>query len=193
MSLNQNLKESVKKAQAIIFASGDGISLQKLMEVLEIDKKQMKYIIDEIKEVYNEENSGIVLMQSGDVYAFVSNIIAAQEIKQALSVKKNTPLSNAAMETLAIIAYNQPISRAFIEQVRGVDSTSSVNTLITRGLIEEAGRLDIPGRPISYKTTPVFLRSFSLNSLENLPQITKAVIKEAENDNQGQEDDEYNL
>ncbi len=165
------VKQNLKMAEAIIFASGDGISQARLKETLDVDNKQMQYIIDSIKEKYNSNQSGIVFMQNSENLFFTTNIEAQDLIREALSVKKNTTLTNAAMETLAIIAYNQPVSRAFVEQVRGVDSTSSINTLVARNLVEEAGRLDIPGRPISYKTTPVFLRSFSLESLSDLPKI----------------------
>ncbi len=165
------VKQNLKMAEAIIFASGEGISQNRLKEILDIDQKQMQYIIDSIKEKYNSIESGIVFIQNSENLLFTTNLEAADLIREALSVKKNSLLTNPAMETLAIIAYNQPVSRAFVEQVRGVDSTSSINTLVARNLIEEAGRLDIPGRPISYKTTPVFLRSFSLESLSDLPKI----------------------
>ncbi len=165
------VKHNLKMAEAIIFASGEGVSKNRLKEILDIDQKQMQYIIDSIKEKYNSIESGVVFMQNSENLFFTTNIEAADIVRDALSVKKNSALTNPAMETLAIIAYNQPVSRAFVEQVRGVDSTSSINTLVARNLIEEAGRLDIPGRPISYKTTPVFLRSFSLESLSDLPKI----------------------
>ena len=167
MTINQ----SVKAAEAVIFAAGEGISLEALMNILEVDEKQLMYIIDMLKEKYNHDGSGVIVVSNTDSVAFTTAPDIADIVYKALSVKKNTPLSNAAMETLAIIAYNQPVSRAFIEQVRGVDSTSSVKTLLERNLIEEAGRLDIPGRPLSYKTTDVFLRSFSLNSLAELPKV----------------------
>ena len=165
------LDQSIKAAEAIIFASGDGMTFAALMEVLEIDEKQMQYILDTLMDRYYSNNSGIVLVQNSDIISFTTAKEQSEIVHKALAVKKNSPLSNAAMETLAIIAYNQPVSRAFIEQVRGVDSTSSVQTLLARNLIEEAGRLEIPGRPISYKTTATFLRSFSLNSLADLPII----------------------
>lgn len=165
------IEQNIKHAEAIIFAGGDGISTQSLMEVLDIDQKQLNFIISALSEKYGGENSGIKLAKSDKTLCFVTSDDTADMVYKALSAKKSSPLSNAAMETLAIIAYNQPVSRAFIEQVRGVDSTSSVQTLLNRNLIEEAGRLDIPGRPISYKTTPVFLRSFSLESLEELPKV----------------------
>ena len=92
-------------------------------------------------------------------------------IRRAFEIKRNAPLSQAALEVLAIIAYNQPVTRAFAEQVRGVDSSGVISTLVEKGLIEEAGRLDLPGKPIAYRTTPLFLRSFGLESLEDLPPV----------------------
>lgn len=165
------IEQNIQSAEAIIFASGDGISFENLKDVLEIDDKQMEYIISTLEEKYNTEKSGVLLSRNEDVISFVTHQDAADIVYKALNEKKNSPLSNAAMETLAIIAYNQPVSKAFIEQVRGVDSNSSVQNLLHKGLIEEAGRLEIPGRPISYRTTAVFLRSFSLESLADLPKI----------------------
>lgn len=165
------INECIRSAEAIIFASGDGITFDSLMAVLETDEKRTQFVLDSLKDKYNTDNSGVNLIQNTDSISFATAKDTSEIVYKALSVKKNSPLSNAAMETLAIIAYNQPVSRAFIEQVRGVDSTSSVQTLLNRGLIEEAGRLDIPGRPLSYKTTAVFLRSFSLTSLADLPKI----------------------
>ncbi len=165
------LDQSIRAAEAIIFASGDGMTFEALMGVLEVDEKQLQYILDMLKDRYYDSNSGIVLIQNSDIISFTTSKEQSEIVHKALAVKKNSPLSNAAMETLAIIAYNQPVSRAFIEQVRGVDSTSSVQTLLARNLIEEAGRLEIPGRPLSYRTTATFLRSFSLNSLADLPRI----------------------
>ncbi|MEG1862644.1 MAG: SMC-Scp complex subunit ScpB [Oscillospiraceae bacterium] len=189
------LEENLKAAEAIIFASGEGISAQSLKEVLDLDLKQLQYIISALEEKYDEETSGIKLIKNTDVLCFATSEDTAESVYRALSVKRSSPLSNAAMETLAIIAYNQPVSRAFIEQVRGVDSTSSVQTLIAKNLIEEAGRLDIPGKPISYKTTSVFLRSFSLEGLGQLPKV-KSTVSEGQlsTDDYTAEDrgDEYN-
>ena len=173
------LKQAIKAAEAIIFASGDGMTFSALMGILEVDEKEMQYIVDTLKDKYYSDNSGIVLVQNTDIISFTTSKEQSEIVHNALAIKKNSPLSNAAMETLAIIAYNQPVSRAFIEQVRGVDSTSSVQTLLARNLIEEAGRLEIPGRPLSYKTTATFLRSFSLNSLADLP-VVKAEKEEGQ-------------
>lgn len=165
------IEQSMNAAEAVIFASGDGISTQKLKELLDLDLKQLQFILSALHEKYDGINSGIKLVKNTELVFFTTSEEHAEIIYTALSQKKNSPLSNAAMETLAIIAYNQPVSRAFIEQVRGVDSTSSVQTLLARNLVEEAGRLDIPGKPISYKTTPIFLRSFSIEGLAQLPKI----------------------
>ena len=186
------LKQAIKAAEAIIFASGDGMTFSALMEILEVDEKEMQYIVDTLKDKYYADNSGIVLVQNTDIISFTTSKEQSEIVHNALAIKKNSPLSNAAMETLAIIAYNQPVSRAFIEQVRGVDSTSSVQTLLARNLIEEAGRLEIPGRPLSYKTTATFLRSFSLNSLADLP-VVKAEKEEGQlSTDDLTDEDEYN-
>lgn len=174
------IEQAVKSAEAIIFAGGDGVSPRSLTEILEIDEKRLKYIIETLKEKYNVPSSGVKLVANEENICLVTDEDVADIVKSALSIKKSAPLSAAAMETLAIIAYNQPVSRAFIEQVRGIDSTSSVQTLITKGLVEEAGRLDIPGHPLSYRTTGVFLRSFGLDSLSQLPKIKSDKSREVE-------------
>lgn len=174
------IEQAVKSAEAIIFAGGDGVSPRSLTEILEIDEKRLKYIIETLKEKYNVPSSGVKLVANEENICLVTDEDVADIVKSALSIKKSAPLSAAAMETLAIIAYNQPVSRAFIEQVRGIDSTSSVQTLITKGLVEEAGRLDIPGHPLSYRTTGVFLRSFGLDSLSQLPKIKSDKSREIE-------------
>lgn len=174
------IEQAVKSAEAIIFAGGDGVSPRSLTEILEIDEKRLKFIIETLKEKYNVPSSGVKLVANEENICLVTDEDVADIVKSALSIKKSAPLSAAAMETLAIIAYNQPVSRAFIEQVRGIDSTSSVQTLITKGLVEEAGRLDIPGHPLSYRTTGVFLRSFGLDSLSQLPKIKSDKSREIE-------------
>ena len=174
------IEQAVKSAEAIIFAGGDGVSPRSLTEILEIDEKRLKYIIETLKEKYNVPSSGVKLVANEENICLVTDEDVADIVKSALSIKKSAPLSAAAMETLAIISYNQPVSRAFIEQVRGIDSTSSVQTLITKGLVEEAGRLDIPGHPLSYRTTGVFLRSFGLDSLSQLPKIKSDKSREIE-------------
>ena len=113
----------------------------------------------------------MTLLQLEDRWQLATKNEFADEVRRALDKRRNAPLSPAALEVLAIIAYNQPVSRSFIEQVRGVDSSSTVQTLIQKGLIEEAGRLDLPGRPVSFRTTDVFLRTFGISSLSQLPPL----------------------
>ena len=186
------IDQSIKAAEAIIFASGDGMTFESLMGILEVDEKQLNYILDMLKDKYYDGNSGIILVHNTDSISFTTGREQSEIVHKALAVKKNSPLSNAAMETLAIIAYNQPVSRAFIEQVRGVDSSSSVKTLVERGLVEEAGRLEIPGRPLSYKTTAHFLRSFSLNSLADLPKVKAEKTEGQLSTDDLADEDEYN-
>ena len=156
---------------AMLFANGEPVSATRLAEALDIEigvvEKLLQTIADEL------DDSGIRLLHLEKEYQLVTDETYAAYVQAILDTRRNQPLSPAAMETLAIIAYNQPVSRAFVEQVRGVDSSSAVQTLQTRGLIEEAGRLDLPGRPISFKTTDVFLRSFGLSALRELPEINR--------------------
>ena len=117
-------------------------------------------------------------MKLGNMYQLSSRTEYAEVIRDVLELRKNTPLSPAAFEVLAVIAYNQPVTKSFIEQIRGVDSSYSISALMNKKLIEECGRLNVPGRPIQYRTTPDFLRTFALNSLEDLPEIEKVSLGE---------------
>ena len=165
------IDQSIKAAEAIIFASGDGISFNALQEILQADEKQMQYILDMLKDKYYDGNSGIILVQNSEIISFTTGKDQAEIVHQALAIKKNSPLSNAAMEALAIIAYKQPITRGQIEYIRGVNSDSAVNRLVERGLVEECGRLDAPGRPVLYRTTQGFLRCFGLSTPKDLPEL----------------------
>ena len=155
--------------QAILFAAGEPYEKERLAKLLEIDCQTLEQLVERINEWY--EDTPFILLELDQCYQMATRAEYAQVIRQALEVKNNTPLSQAALEVLAIIAYNQPVSRAFIEQVRGVDSSSSVSGLLEKGLIEEAGRLDLPGRPVSFRTTDTFLRVFGLSSLADLPPV----------------------
>ncbi len=163
-------KKTLKNAvEAVLFAMGEPVSAERISEALEEGLDAILAALEEIREEQDGRLSGICLLQLEDRYQFATRPMYAEFVQRALDTRRNTPLSQAAMETLAIIAYNQPVSRSFIEQVRGVDSSSSVSNLVSKGLIAEAGRLDLPGRPVSFKTTDVFLRSFGMNSLLDLP------------------------
>ncbi len=156
--------------EALLFASGEPVSTDRLCETLAMDPKQLDDIMTDLMGEYDDKR-GLCILRLEDSYQLCTKKAHAPLIQAMLEKKKNTPLSNAAMEVLAIIAYNQPVTKNFIERVRGVDSGSTVNALVDRGLLEEAGRLDLPGRPIAYQTTSIFLRSFGLESLTQLPLL----------------------
>lgn len=157
--------------EAILFASGEPVSSDRIATALDIAKDKANQILSEFEKWYNTDEKGIQVVKLGDSYQLCTKKEYEQYIKLVFQLKKQTPLSQAALETLAIIAYNQPVTKSFVEQIRGVDSSSIINGLSEKGLIEEAGRLEVPGRPIAYKTTYNFLRSFNMESLEDLPKI----------------------
>ena len=157
--------------EAVLFASGEPISVKRLAEAVEIEEETVYKICKTIQDRLNEEESGVCLMEMNDCFQMCTKPAFAEIVKKALEIKKNIPLSQAAMEVLAIIAYNQPITKSFVEQVRGVESSQIVNNLVEKGLVEEAGRLEVPGRPISYRTSLNFLRCFGLSGLDRLPPL----------------------
>ena len=164
--------------EAILFASGDPIEIYRLSEASGVDVGTIPRLVRLLNERYDDCGSGLCIKKLDSSYQMCTREEFAPMIKTALETKRSTPLSNAAMETLTIIAYNQPVSKGFIENVRGIDSSSVVNNLVEKWLIEEAGRLDIPGKPIVYRTTPVFLRSFGLASTDDLPILPGQVTTE---------------
>jgi segregation and condensation protein B len=157
--------------EAILFAAGEPVELSRLAEALELEPSTVEDILLDLMGEYSAKGRGIELLQLGDRYQLATKADQNELVQKALDLNRKTPLSQAAMEVLAIVAYNQPVTKAFVEQVRGVDSSSVVNSLQEKGLVEEAGRLDVPGRPIAYRTTPHFLRSFHLSSLDELPPL----------------------
>ena len=166
-----DLKQYKAALEAMLFAYAEPVSAEKLAEVLEIETPIVERLLLSIRDDLTGSDRGLVLLQLEDRWQFSTKTEYGDYIKKALDTRRNTPLSPAALEVLAIIAYNQPVSRSFIEQVRGVDSSSTVQTLLQKGLVEEAGRLDLPGRPVSFKTTDVFLRTFGIGSLSELPPL----------------------
>ena len=127
--------------------------------------------MQQLEEFYQQAGSSLTVQKLGESWQLCTREQYANYIRLALVTKKAAPLSNAAMEALTIVAYNQPVTKSFVEHVRGIDSSSMINSLVEKGLLEEAGRLEIPGRPIAYRTTEVFLRSFGLSTLEELPPL----------------------
>ncbi len=163
----------ISKLEAMLFASGDPVEAAKLAEVLDIDIETVTKMLGHLSAMYDERESGLMLIRVDNKYQICTRECHSEEVRKLLEIKKNTPLSNAAFEVLAIIAYNKTVTRSFIEQVRGVDCSGPISSLVQKGLIEEKGRLDLPGRPLIYGTTDRFLRCFSLNSLEDLPELPK--------------------
>lgn len=167
-------KKQIAAAQAVLFAAAEPVEYNKIASVLGIDDDTMLTVLDELKNKLDAEDSGICLLQLDNKYQLSSKKEFVEEIRTILDLKRNAPLSQAAFEVLAIIAYNQPITKPYIEQIRGVDCSGVVNTLCQKELVEEKGRLDVPGRPVLYGTTANFLRCFSLNSLDDLPELPTA-------------------
>ncbi len=167
--------------EAILFASGEPIELERIAQALEIEPEVCEQIILNLSAKLDESNSGICVLKLDNMYQLSSRTEFAEIIRDVLDLRKNTPLSSAAFEVLAVIAYNQPVTKSFIEQIRGVDCSGVLSTLCQKKLIEEKGRLDLPGRPLVYGTTPDFLRCFSISSLDELPQLPQKENDEEEN------------
>ena len=164
--------EQIRAAcEAILFSSGEPLEASRIADALELDIETVTAALWELSNLLDERGSGICLLRLGSKYQLCSRVEYAQQIRSVLDIKKNTPLSPAAFEVLAVVAYNQPVTKAYVEQIRGVDCSGVISTLCQRGLLEEKGRLDLPGRPLLYGTTPDFLRCFCLSSLADLPEL----------------------
>jgi segregation and condensation protein B len=143
----------------------------KLAEVLGLTPSEIKRYVSELAEKYNNDEHGIMILMFPETCQFCTKEVHLPLIKEALGIKRGGNLSNSSMEVLAIVAYNQPVTRSFVDLVRGVDSNYAMNSLIDKALIECCGRLDAPGRPMLYATTDKFLRVFGLNSTNDLPEV----------------------
>ncbi len=166
------LDEKISIIEAILFSSGDPISEESLSTASGVEVESIEKIIHLLNDKYDSISSSLIVKKLDKNYQMMTKKEFSHFIKLALENKRNVTLSHAAMEVLTIVAYNQPVTKSFVENVRGVDSSSIVNSLVDKDLLEEAGRLDVPGRPISYKTTNTFLRCFQLSSLTELPQLS---------------------
>ncbi len=164
-------KELIGAFEAIIFASGEPVAMDKIALALQISMSDVSYVVSLLEKKYAVKESGIRLLRLNDSLQFCSNSDYITQVRAVLDLKKNSPLSQASMEVLSLIAYNQPVTKAFIEQVRGVDCSGVVSTLVQRELVEEKGRLELPGKPLLYGVTENFLRCFGLSTLEDLPPI----------------------
>lgn len=173
------LKEIENIIEAILFASGEPVSAKKLCEILEISRNDLDVAAKDLSDYYDYNRRGIRIVKLEDSLQLCSRAEYAEFIRKAMESRKPPLLSSAALEVLAIVAYRQPVTRAYIEQVRGVDSSNTVVTLQNKGLLEECGRLDVPGRPMLYRTTLEFLRCFGISSLEELPELPDALKEES--------------
>ena len=167
------LKELQRAIEAILFAAGERVDAARLAAVLETDVNEIMEAADALAGELAYERRGIRIIKLEKGYQMVSSGEMADYVTKCLETRKPPKLSSSQLEALTIIAYYQPATKAMVEQIRGVDSSYSVAALLNKKLIEEAGRLNVPGRPIQYKTTPDFLRTFGLSSLEELPPIDK--------------------
>ena len=166
-----HLDEKISVIEAILFAAGEQIETDRLSEAAGVEPEMTEKLIKLLNDRYESTGSALRALKLGDGYQLATEKSFAPYIKAALETKRNAALSQAALEVLTVVAYNQPVTKSFVEQVRGVDSSGVINSLVEKELLEEAGRLDLPGRPVAYKTTANFLRCFQLSSLEELPPL----------------------
>ena len=171
-------EELQRAIEAILFASGERVEVSRLAAALEADENEIVSAADALADELAFGRRGIRILKLENGYQMVSSGEMADFVTRALETRKPPKLSSSQLETLTIIAYYQPATKAMVEQIRGVDSAYSVAALLNKKLIEEAGRLNVPGRPIQYRTTPDFLRTFGLSSLEELPPIEKITFGE---------------
>ena len=165
--------ELQRAIEAILFAAGERVELSRLAMALQTDEADVLSAADALADQLSYERRGIRILKLDSGYQMVSSGEMAEYVTKALETRKPPKLSSSQLEALTIIAYYQPATKAMVEQIRGVDSSYSISALLNKKLIEEAGRLNVPGRPIQYKTTPDFLRTFGLESLDELPRIEK--------------------
>lgn len=164
--------------EAILFAAGRPVSKNEFVLALELPEEDIENIINKMQEEYKSENRGIELIKIENSYQLCTKKSLYEYVYPVLDKRTKPNLSNAALETLAIVAYNPQITRAEIEAIRGVSADACVYKLLEYGLIEEAGKIDLPGKPMSYKTTSDFLRMFGYSSLEDLPELPRYKLDE---------------
>ena len=157
--------------EAILFAAGDPVGAERMALALGVSLEDIRVETKHLMDAYSFERRGMRIIALEDAYQMVSAPEQSELITRALETRKPPKLSASALETLTVIAYYQPTTKAFVEQIRGVDSSYTISALLNKKLIEERGRLSVPGRPILYGTTPDFLRTFGLSSLEELPEV----------------------
>ena len=166
-----DLREVEAAVEAILFAAGEPLPIERICLALDLDRPTAEQVLQKLGDHYAYERRGIRLIRMEDCYQLCSSPDYADLIRKAFEIRKTARLSQPALEVLTIVAYYQPTTRAYVDQVRGVDSSYTVSLLLERGFIEECGRLQVPGRPRLYRTTKKFLRDFHLSSLEELPEM----------------------
>lgn len=174
------LKEMEAALEAILFAAGEPVDIDRICLTLEMDKDTVNAVCQRLADQYSYERRGLRLIRMDNTFQLCSAPEYADLIRKTFESRKPAKLSQPALEVLSIIAYYQPVTRAYIDQVRGVDSSYTVGLLLERELIEEAGRLAVPGRPIQYRTTKNFLRSFGMSTLDELPDLPSSTPEDGQ-------------
>ena len=175
-------KEYRSSIEAILFSAGDSVDISRLAQALELTESAVEIQMGILMQEYAEAERGITVIKLNNSYQMVSVKEYAPYIRTVMDLRRNTPLSQAALEVLAVIAYNQPVTKAFVEQIRGVDCSGVIGSLTSKDLIEEKGRLELPGRPLLYGTTENFLRCFNISSIEELPPLPEDDAPKEEGD-----------
>lgn len=163
---------------AVLFAVGEPIAPDRIAEALDIGVDSVRGLIEHLRDTLDMQDSALQILNLGGQYQLATRSEYTEDIRKVMQERRNVPLSPAALEVLAAVAYNQPVTRAYVEQVRGIDSSGIIASLTEKGLLEEEGRLELPGRPIAYRTTAHFLRTFGLSSLDELPLTVAADMLE---------------
>ena len=171
MDTTLEMKEIEAAIEGILFASGEPVAVDRICLAMDMDRPTVELVLQKLSDYYSYERRGMRLVRMEDSYQLCSAPEYADYIRKAFEIRKPAKLSQPALEVLTIIAYYQPTTRAYVDQIRGVDSSYTVGLLLDRHLIEECGRVQVPGRPRLYRTTQAFLRAFHLNSLEDLPEM----------------------
>ena len=165
------MREIEAAVEGILFASGEPVHIDRICVAMEMDRATVELVLQKLADHYSYERRGVRLLRMDESYQLCSAPDYADYIRKAFEIRKPARLSQPALEVLTIIAYYQPTTRSYVDQIRGVDSSYTVGLLLDRHLIEECGRLQVPGRPRLYRTTKAFLRAFHLNSLDDLPEM----------------------
>ena len=163
--------------EAVLFAAGEPVAQEKLAEIFEITNSEVDLVINRLEERLKLTFAGVEVARTEKSYQLCTKTAHAEYVTKYLEIKRTSPMSKPALEVLAVVAYRQPVTKGYVEQIRGVDCSGIINTLVEKGLVEEKGRLDAPGRPILYGTTLDFLKRFGLNSISDLPEIDDGQMK----------------